>query len=82
MSRTYFDRGDFTLREVAELTGLSTRTMVRRTSKPRSEYLNEVRQRHNKIHELYEQGKSKKEIAHILGCSLATVYNALSEKIS
>lgn len=75
--KTYFDRGDYTLRELSRLTGKSIRQLSRKTSKPRTEYLQEAKQRHNKVIELYQNGKAPKQIAAESGYSLSTVYRIL-----
>lgn len=75
-----FDRGDYTLRELAELTGKSTRQISRYTSKPREEYLASVRKRHDRIMALHDDGKKPKEIAQELDTPIRTVYYVLKER--
>ena len=77
VQRTYFDRGDYTLRELSKLTGKSIRQLSRKTSKPRNEYLGQAKQRHTKVIELHQGGKTPKQIAAESGYSLSTVYRIL-----
>lgn len=75
--RREFDRKGLTVREVAERTGLSERTVVRWTSRPREEYLLEASARREVIRAMYVGGHSVAEIMEAEGCSRATVYRAL-----
>ena len=65
VQRTYFDRGDYTLRELSKLTGKSIRQ------------LGQAKQRHTKVIELHQGGKTPKQIAAESGYSLSTVYRIL-----
>lgn len=74
-----FDRGTFTLQELANKTGKSRRQISRWTSKPRSMWLADVARRHEKIRDLKAQGMRNTDIASAVGCSVSTVYSVLSK---
>lgn len=70
-------RNGKTARELAEKTGMSQRTAQRWTSEPREVYLGRAADRHQKIHELREQGLSMRAIAEEIGISARAVHYAL-----
>lgn len=72
-----FDRGDMSIRELADKTGLSTNTIIRRTSKSREEYLSRAAERHRKVRELRAEGMTMRAIAEELGISLRSVHYAI-----
>ncbi|MGP4969116.1 MULTISPECIES: hypothetical protein [Glutamicibacter] len=62
---------------LAKKTGYSTNTIIRWTSEPREVYLGRAADRHQKIHELREQGLSMRAIAEEIGISARAVHYAL-----
>lgn len=68
-----------TVREVAEGTGLSERTIIAWTSEPREVYLARAEERHEKIHALRDEGLTMREIAQRVGVSVGTVHYALNK---
>jgi len=73
------DRGGMSIRELADKTGLSPRTIERWTSRPRDEYLSEAAERHRKIRELRDQGMTMRAIAAELGVGVRTVHYAIHD---
>lgn len=70
-------RNGWSLRELAEKTGVSRRSIIRWTSEPREAYLSRAEQRRQKIHELRSQGLSIRAIAKQLDISVGTVHYSL-----
>lgn len=73
------DRKNMTLQEFAERFGYSLSTASVLTSKPREQYLAEVRRRHEKIKQLRDIGMSYRQIATKLNISVGTVAYALNK---
>jgi len=73
------DRGDVSIRELADRTGLSPRTVARWTSEPREEYLSRAADRHRRIRQLRDQGMTMRAIAAELGVSVRTVHYAIHD---
>lgn len=73
-------RNGWSVRELAEKTGASPRSIINWTSEPRETYLGRVEERRQQIRELREQGLSMRAIAAEVGCSVGTVHNALSSQ--
>lgn len=78
-TRPRFSRNGRSIREVSEMTGLSTATVRRWTSRPREEYLNEAQERRVRILELHAQGLGARAIARELGCDPGLVSTRLKE---
>ena len=72
-------RNGRTVREVAEMTGLSKRTIISWTSEPRKKYLARADERRERIRELRSQGKSMRSIAEEVGCSVGLVHRYVHE---
>lgn len=70
-------RNGRTIKQAAQLTGLTEQTIKRWTSEPRETFLSRAQQRHERIRELRETGMTMRAIAAEVGCSLGTVHNAL-----
>lgn len=75
----HFSRNGRSIREVSEITGLSTATVRRWTSRPREEYLTEAHERRLRILELHGQGLGVRAIARELGCQPGLVSRRLQE---
>lgn len=73
----FWPRNGRTIKEAAEITGLSERTIRRWTSEPREVWLAKAAQRREKIRALRAKGLTMREIAEIVGCSAATVCASL-----
>lgn len=71
------DRGDVSIRELAERIGKSPRTIARWTSESREEYLSRAAERHRKVRELRAEGMTMRAIAEELGISLRSVHYAI-----
>ena len=72
-----YPRSGRTARELAEKMGASVRTAQRWTSEPRETYEARAAARHERIHELREQGLSMRAIATEVGVTVGTVHYAL-----
>lgn len=70
-------RNGRTIREAAEITGMSPRSIRRWTSEPREVYLARAAERRQKIAELRATGLSMRAIAAQLGVSVGAVHKAL-----
>lgn len=72
-------RNGRTIREAAQITGLSERSIRRWTSEPRDVYLAKTARRRDEIRALKaaEPKLSMRAIADRIGCSVGTVHNAL-----
>lgn len=73
-------RNGRTIREAAELTGLTPQTIKRWTSEPRDTYLARAQERAERIRTLRESGMTMRAIAAELGCSVGTVHYALKAR--
>lgn len=73
-------RNGWSVRELAEKTGASPRSIINWTSEPREAYLNRAEQRRQKIRELRKTGLSMRDIAEEVGCGVGTVHRALEEE--
>lgn len=78
-TRPHFSRNGRSIREVSEMTGLSTATVRRWTSRPREAYLNEAKVRRVRILDLHGQGLGVRAIARELGCDPGLVSTRLKE---
>lgn len=79
MSAVTPTRRNKTARELAEQFGVSTRTIRRAISEPRTEYEARAAERHERIQELRAAGKSYRAIAAELGISYGAVQYALQK---
>ena len=70
-------RNGRTIREAAELTGLTPQTIKRWTSEPREVYLGRAQERQEQIRQMRSKGMTMRDIAAELGCSVGTVHYAL-----
>lgn len=70
-------RNGRTIKEAAQLTGLTEQTIKRWTSEPRSEYEARAAARHERIQQLRDEGLSMRAIAAQLNISVGTVHYAL-----
>lgn len=59
-----------TAKELAELTGLSERTIIRYYAQPREEYEQEAASRRKKAYELRQKGLAWKDIADKMGATI------------
>lgn len=73
-------RNGISVRELSERTGVSTASIIRWTSEPREVYLGRAADRHQKIHELRNEGLSMRAIAVELGISARAVHYALHKE--
>lgn len=77
MTTQRIPRNGMSVSSLAKKTGYSTNTIIRWTSEPREVYLGRAADRHQKIHELREQGLSMRAIAEEIGISARAVHYAL-----
>lgn len=77
MSTQRFPRNGRTIREAAEITGLSERSIRRWTSEPREVWINRAHERQAKIREMYATGMTMRDIAAKLSISVGTVHYAI-----
>lgn len=68
-----FPRGGHTIKEAAELTGLSEATISAWTSEPRGVYLARADEKRVQILRLRAQGMTMRAIAAKVGCSVGLV---------
>lgn len=73
-------RNGRTVKEAAELTGLSTATIIRWTSEPREVYISRANEKRRRIRKLREQGLSMRAIADEVGCAVSTVHRYIHEQ--
>lgn len=71
-------RNGLSISELAKRIGKSPATVARYTSEPREQYEARVAERHERIRELREQGKSMRAIAAEVGVSVGAVHYALN----
>lgn len=69
-----------TVRELAEATGLSPRTIIAWTSEPREVYLARAESKRARARALRAQGLSMRTIAAEIGCGVASVHRYLNEE--
>lgn len=74
---TRYPRNGRTIKEAAEITGLSERTIRRWTSEPREVWLAKAAKRREKMRELRAKGLTMREIAEEVGCTAANVCKSL-----
>ncbi|WP_301195393.1 winged helix-turn-helix transcriptional regulator [Corynebacterium stationis] len=72
-------RNGWSLRELAEKTGASRRSIIRWTSEPREDDLNRAQARRAKIRQLRSEGLSMRAIAKELNISVGTVHYSLNK---
>lgn len=72
-------RNGRTIKEAAELTGLSTRSIVRWTSEPREVFLARANDRRRQVKMLRDQDYSMRDIARMLDISVGTVHRYVHE---
>lgn len=75
-------RNGWTVRELAEKTGASPRSIVNWTSEPREAYLARADEKRRRIRELRAQGLTMRAIAADVGCSVGTVHRYVREASS
>ena len=81
MSTQRIPRNGMSVSSLAKKTGYSTNTIIRWTSEPREVYLGRAADRHQKIHELREQGLSMRAIAEEVGIAVSAVHYAVHKNI-
>lgn len=76
-------RNGRTIKEAAQITGLTEQTIKRWTSEPREVYLRRVQERREAIRTLKTEHPelTVRAIAERIGCSIGTVHNALKEAV-
>lgn len=75
-------RRNKTARELAEQFGVSKRTIQRAIAEPREAYEARAAQRHERIHELRNDGLSMRAIASELNVSVGSVHYALNKDLA
>lgn len=80
MTTPRIPRNGMSVRSLAKKTGYSTNTIIRWTSEPREVYLSRAADRHQKIHELRNEGLSMRAIAAELGISVRAVHYAIHKE--
>lgn len=78
-TRPRMPRKGRSIREAAELTGLSESTIRRWTSEPREVYLERAQERRQRILELHAEGLGVRAIAREIGCDPGLVSKRLKE---
>lgn len=78
-TRERVPRNGRTVKEAAELTGLSTATIIRWTSEPREDYLARADEKRYRVRELRGRGLSIRAIARETGYSVGTVHRYVKE---
>ena len=77
--QTGANRNGWSVRELAEKTGASPRSIANWTSEPRKKYLARANEKRAKVAELRAQGLTMRAIADELGCSVGTVHRYVTE---
>lgn len=72
--QTGVNRNGWSVRELAEKTGASPRSIANWTSEPREKYLARANEKRIRVAELRAQGLTMRAIADELGCSVGTVH--------
>lgn len=78
-TRQKVPRNGRTIKEAAELTGLSTATIIRWTSEPRADYLAQADEKRARVRELRKLGLPIRAIAEETGYSVGTVHRYVKE---
>ena len=73
-TRERIPRNGMTIRELAEKTGFSPRTVRNWTSEPREVYLARADEKRTEVLKLRAKGLSMRAIAGKIGCSVGTVH--------
>lgn len=72
-------RNGWSVRELAEKTGASPRSIINWTSEPRETYLARANEKRECVQELRAKGLTMRAIAAELGCSVGTVHRYVKE---
>ena len=72
-------RNGWSVRELAEKTGASPRSIISWTSEPREKYLTRANEKRARVQELRAKGLSMRAIAADIGCSVGTVHRYVKE---
>lgn len=72
-------RNGWSVRELAEKTGASPRSIISWTSEPREKYLTRADEKRGRVQELRAKGLSMRAIAAEIGCSVGTVHRYVKE---
>lgn len=72
-------RNGWSVRELAEKTGASPRSIISWTSEPREKYLTRANEKRARVQELRAKGLSMRAIAAEIGCSVGTVHRYVKE---
>nr|CRY95820.1 hypothetical protein [uncultured prokaryote] len=72
-------RNGRTIKEAAQLTGLTEQTIKRWTSEPRETYIERAHKRQQSIREMRERGMTMRAIANQLNVSVGTVHYAIQK---
>lgn len=73
-TRERLPRNGLTIRELAERTGFTPRTVQNWTSEPREVYLARADEKRQAVRKLRAEGLTMRAIAAELGCSVGTVH--------
>lgn len=79
-TRVKMPRNGRTVKEAAEITGLSTATIIRWTSEPREDYLARANEKRRRVKELRAQGLSIRAIARETGYSVGIIHRYIHEQ--
>mgnify|MGYP000220998532 FL=1 len=77
--QTGANRNGWSVRELAEKTGASPRSIANWTSEPRKKYLARANEKRVRVAKLRAQGLTMRTIAEELGCSVGTVHRYVKE---
>lgn len=79
ITRERIPRNGLTIRELAERTGFTPRTVQNWTSEPREVYLARADEKRQRVLALRERGLSMRAIANEIGCSVGLVHYYVHE---
>lgn len=73
-------RNGWSVRELAEKTGASPRSIANWTSEPREIYIARAHEKRDRIQALHDKGLTMRAIAKEVGCSVGTVHRYVHMK--